>query len=71
MIIALKDVPGYERHLLYCTNLFDHRRPKRRRRRATSLKAVNRSLHVHGEHICKLACRPTVVSTSRRAAGVA
>ena len=58
MIIALKDVPGYERHLLFCTNLLNRRRPRRRRRRPTPLKAVNRSLHIHGEHVCKLAWRP-------------
>ncbi len=58
MIIALKDVPGYERHLLFCTNLFRERPANRRRRRPTALKAVNRSLAALGEHVCKLAWRP-------------
>ncbi len=71
MIIALKDVPGYERHLLYCTDLFKDRRPKRRPRRPTSLKAVDRSLQLHGEHICKLTGPTTLGSTTRAAAGVA
>ena len=49
MIIRLKDVPRDERHLLYCTNLFAPRKQRRRRRRF--VRAMNRSLRVHGESI--------------------
>ncbi len=49
MIIRLKDVQRDERHLLFCTNLFAP--PKRHRRRRRYLRAMNRSLRVHGESV--------------------
>ena len=49
MIIRLKDVQRDERHLLFCTDLFAPR--KRRRRRCRCLRAINRSLRIHGESV--------------------
>ncbi len=49
MIIRLKDVQRDERHLLFCTSLFAPR--KRRRRRYRCLRAINRSLRIHGESV--------------------
>ena len=52
MIIRLKDVQNDERHSLFCTNLFA--RPKRRRRRRRYVRAMNRSLRIHGESVDEL-----------------
>ena len=49
MIIRLKDVQQDERHLLFCTDLFAPRKRQRRRRR--SVRAMSRSLRVHGESV--------------------
>ena len=49
MIIRLKDVQRDERHLLFCTDLFGPR--KQRRRQYRCLRAINRSLRIHGESV--------------------
>ncbi len=60
MIIRLKDVQRDERHLLFCTNLFAPR--KRRRRRRRYLRAMNRSLRIHGESIDQQTVVPVPIS---------
>ncbi len=54
MFIRIQDVPRYERHLLFCSNLSDRRPKRRRRRRSNTRRAVNRSLRIHGEVVGQL-----------------
>lgn len=54
MFIRIQDVPRYERHLLFCSNLSDRRPKQRRRHRWRTRRAVNRSLRVHGEAVGRL-----------------
>jgi hypothetical protein len=69
MIVALSDIPTYERHLLFCSRL-DGRRRRRthHRRRDPQVPPMNRSLAVHGECVSthSIAVRPviTVPATS-------
>ena len=71
MIIPLKEVPGYERHLLFCSNLSDHRPRRRRRRRSHTRRAVNRSLRVHGEAVVRLIDRSILHPAARSLPGAA
>ncbi len=48
MIISMHDVPAYERHLLFCSNL---RKTSSRRRHRSDLPAINRSLAVCNEAV--------------------
>ena len=70
MIIPLKDVPGYERHLLFCSNLSGQYRSRRRRRRHTR-RAVNRSLRVHGEAVGRLIDRSVLQPAAHSLPGAA
>lgn len=71
MIIRLKEIPGYERHLLFCSNLSGRRPKRRRRRRWHSRRAVNRSLRVHGETVSQLVDRIVISSGAGSLPGAA
>ncbi len=49
MLISLHDVPCYERHLLFCSNL--SHKPNHRRRTRSDLPEINRSLAVCNEAV--------------------
>ena len=53
MIVSLKDVPRYERHLLFCTALAPTYRRPRQRRSLTHVAAINRSLRIHGDGVSR------------------
>ncbi len=71
MFIRIQDVPQYERHLLFCSNLSDHRPRRRRRRRSHTRRAVNRSLRVHGEAVGRLIDRSVLHPADRSLPGAA
>lgn len=53
MLVALRDVPRHERHLLFCSRFTDRRRPQRRFIRSGDplVGAINRSLARLGESV--------------------
>ncbi len=71
MFIRIQDVPRYERHLLFCSNLSDRRPKRRRRRRSNTRRAVNRSLRVHGEAVGRLIDRSVLHPADRSLPGAA
>jgi hypothetical protein len=46
MVISIQDVPPYERHLLFCSELDHARRPRRHRRPAHNAPAIDRPLPI-------------------------
>jgi hypothetical protein len=56
MFVSIHDVPSYERHLLFCSDL--NARPKRRKRRRSDVPAINRTLAIHGEVVSQKTLLP-------------
>jgi hypothetical protein len=71
MFIALRDVPSYERHLLFCADLERGPRGRRPRRRCPRLSAVNRSLSIHDERVKELFTPGVTVLQAPARVGVA
>ncbi len=71
MVISIRDVPAYERHLLFCTNFGRCRRRQHHRHR--KIHAINRSLAVCGEAVAPGGLIPVPVThpNAGQLAGVA
>ena len=63
MLISIHDVPRYERHLLFCSALSNDRPRKRRPRRRSDIRAINRSLATCNEAVREADFRPVVAAS--------